>query len=112
LLTPFYFELNFSELEIIKNDELVNQIEKILEVSEMTTGKSAAQHGEASNEARQLLDEAWDRAKKAYKEAKEQADIVHKEAKKQAVDKEAEKESDQAHKEALKQAQEDYNEAR
>jgi hypothetical protein len=87
------------------NAELIHQIEKILEVSEMTTGKSVAQHAEDSNEARQLLDEAWDRAKKAYKEAKEQADIVHKEAKKMAVDKEAKKAVDQAHKEAVKQAE-------
>ncbi|KPK21053.1 MAG: hypothetical protein AMJ70_07175, partial [Dehalococcoidia bacterium SG8_51_3] len=70
----------------------------------MTTGKSVAQQAEASNEARQLLDEAWTRARKAYKEAKEQADIVYKEAKKVAVDKEAKKRADEAHKEAVKEA--------
>ena len=71
----------------------------------MTTGKSAAQQVEDSNEARRLLDEAWVRAKKAYKEAKEQADIVYDRAKKLAVDKEAKKAVDQAHKEALKEAE-------
>jgi len=85
--------------------ELVNQIEKILEVSKMTTGKSVAQQVIDSNEARKLLDEAWDRAKKVYKEAKEQVDIVYKEAKKLAVDKEAKKAADEAHKEAVKEAQ-------
>ena len=71
----------------------------------MTTGKSAAQQAEASNEARKLLDDAWDRAKKVYKEAKEQADIVYNEAKKLAVDKEAKKRADEAHKEAVKEAE-------
>jgi len=70
----------------------------------MTTGKSVAQQVEDSNEARRLLDEAWDRAKKVYKDAKEQADIVYKEAKKLAVDKEAKKRADEAHKEAVKEA--------
>ena len=100
---PFCFELNLFELEIIKNDELVNQIEQIPGVFEMTTEKSAAQHAENSNEARILLDEAWDRAKKAHKEATKQAEIVYKEAKEMAGDKEARKAVDQAHKEAKKQ---------
>ena len=56
------------------------------------------------NEARALLDDAWDRAKKVYKEAKEQADIVHKEAKNAAVDKEGKKRADEAHKEAMQEA--------
>jgi hypothetical protein len=74
------------------------------EVSKMTTGKSVAKQVEDANEARRLLDEAWDRAKKVYKEAKEQADVVYKEAKKIAVDKEAKKRADEAHKEAVKEA--------
>ena len=56
------------------------------------------------NEARALLDDAWDRAKKVYKETKEQADIVHKEAKRVAVDKEGKKRADEAHKEAVQEA--------
>jgi hypothetical protein len=57
------------------------------------------------NEARKLLDDAWDGATKAYKAAKEQADIIYKEAKKMAVDKETKKRADEAHKEAIKAAE-------
>jgi len=97
--------LFYNNINSYYSNELVNQTEKTLEVSEMTTGKSAAHEAEASNEARKLLDDAWERAKKAYKVAKEQADIVYKEAKKMAVDKEAKKAVDEAHKEAVKQAE-------
>ena len=56
------------------------------------------------NEARRILDDAWDRSTKVYKEAKKQADIVYNEAKKLAVDKETKKRADEAHKEAIKAA--------
>ena len=70
----------------------------------METGEAGAPKAKTHDEARALLDEAWDRATKAYKVAKEQADIVHKEAKKIAVDKEARKRADEAHEEAVNEA--------
>ena len=70
----------------------------------METKETGTRKPEDFNEARALLDDAWDRAKKVYKEAKEQADIVHKEAKNAAVDKEGKQRADEAHKEALEEA--------
>jgi hypothetical protein len=67
----------------------------------METGESGTQRAKTHDEARKLLDEAWDRATKAYKETKEQIDAVHKEARKFAVDREASKRADDARNEAL-----------
>jgi vacuolar-type H+-ATPase subunit H len=77
---------------------------EVLEVSDMETGKVEHQMAQTHEEARKLLDEAWDRAMKVHKEAKKQADIVYEEARKLAVDEEGRKRAEEAHTEALKQA--------
>ena len=66
--------------------------------------ETGTQKPQTHEEARKLLDEAWDRSAKVYKEAKEQADTVYEAAKKIAVDKDGRKRADEAHEEALKEA--------
>jgi len=66
--------------------------------------EAGTQKPQTHEEARKLLDEAWDRSAKVYNEAKAQADAVYEAAKKVAVDKDARKRADEAHEEALKEA--------
>lgn len=55
-------------------------------------------------EARKLLDDAWERSGQVYREAKAQADAVYESAKKLAGDKESMQRADEAHAKALKEA--------
>lgn len=70
----------------------------------VTEKEAGTQKPQTHEEARKLLDEAWERSAEVYKEAKAQANIVYLAARELAVDKEGKKRADEAHEEALKEA--------
>ncbi|MBN1856582.1 MAG: hypothetical protein JW846_06505 [Dehalococcoidia bacterium] len=70
----------------------------------MGTEPVGTQKSITHDEARKVLDEAWERSTKAYKVAKAEADAVYEQAKKVAPDKDARKRADEAHKAAIEAA--------